>query len=258
MERGLGLAANTADAVIDACARECEQLGYASFWVNHPGHIDGLGLLGGAGRATGSIELGVGVIPLQTREPASIVEGVRDNDLPLDRLLLGVGSPNPRSLTRVREGVAALRVELSCRIIVAALGPKMCRLAGEVSDGVLLNWVTPAHARHSAGIVREGAAAAGREPPKVISYVRLALGAGARERLEEEGGRYARVPYYGANFERMGATPLETAIAATSPDDVERSLGEWAGAVDEVVLRVVPGGDSLEEHLELVRAGAPG
>jgi len=29
------------------------------------------------------------------------------------------------------------------RIYLAALGPRMCELAGEVADGVLLNWIPP-------------------------------------------------------------------------------------------------------------------
>ena len=66
----------------------------------------------------------------KTRGPESIVEGVKAQALPLDRLLLGVGSPNPASLTRVRDGVAALRAGLKTRVVVAALGPKMCHLAG--------------------------------------------------------------------------------------------------------------------------------
>ena len=73
------------------------------------------------------MDLGVGVIPLHTRGPESIVAGARDTRLPLDRLLLGVGSPNPKSLDRVRTGVAALRAQLKTRVVVAALGPKMCR-----------------------------------------------------------------------------------------------------------------------------------
>src|SRR5207245_1937756 len=108
-----------------------------SFWVNHPGATDGLAALALAATETRRIELGIGVIPLHTRGPDSIVQGVRANALPLGRLLLGVGSPNPGALRRVRDGVAALRSELPVRLVVAALGPQMCRLAGEVADLVL-------------------------------------------------------------------------------------------------------------------------
>src|SRR3972149_7153510 len=47
-------------------------------------------------------------------------------------------------------------------IYVAALGPQMCRLAGEVADGVLLNWATPEDAAEAVAEVRAGAAGPGR------------------------------------------------------------------------------------------------
>ena len=104
---GLGFAvfAGTSPEVIRASAKEAERLGYTSFWVNHPGPTDGLVALAHAARETQRIELGIGVIPLHTRGPSSIAEGVKRHALPLDRLLLGVGSPNPEALKRVREGV---------------------------------------------------------------------------------------------------------------------------------------------------------
>src|SRR6059058_791727 len=179
MGQGFALFAGTSPEIIRASAREAEALGYTSFWVNHPGHTDGLAALALAAKETRRIELGIGVIPLHTRGPDSIVQGVRSNALPLGRLLLGVGSPNPSALRRVRDGIAALRSELSTRLVVAALGPQMCRLAGEVADGVLFNWLTPEHARRSAEWVRAGAAAADRRPPKRFAYVRVALGPAA-------------------------------------------------------------------------------
>jgi len=143
------------------------------------------------------------------------------------------------------------------RLVVAALGPKMCRVAGEIADRVLFNWVTPEHARRSAEWVRAGAAAAGRQPPQLIAYVRLALGPAGHDRLAQEGARYAAIPAYAAHFARMRVKPLETAIAARSPGDVPPALRRWEGAVDEVVLRAVTGKDTAAEHLALVRAAKP-
>lgn len=257
MARGFALFAGTTPEIIRASAREAEALGYSSFWVNHPGSVDGLAALAFGARETKSIELGIGVIPLHTRGPEAIVQGVRAAALPLDRLLLGVGSPNPKSLARVRDGVAALRAQLKTRVIVAALGPKMCRLAGEIADGVLFNWLTPEHARVSAGWVREGAAAAGRQTPTVFAYVRLALGAKACEKLAEEGGRYAAIPAYGAHFERMGVKPVDTCIGAQKAGEIPTALGKWQGVVDEVVLRAITGDDTIEENLALLRAARP-
>jgi alkanesulfonate monooxygenase SsuD/methylene tetrahydromethanopterin reductase-like flavin-dependent oxidoreductase (luciferase family) len=257
MRYGFALFAGTAPAVIRATAREAEACGYHSCWVNHPGSTDGLAALALCQSETKRIELGVGVIPLHTRGPESIVAGVRSIGLSLDRLLLGVGSPNPAALRRVREGVATLRAQLPVRLVVAALGPQMCRLAGEVADAVLFNWLTPEHARRSADWVRGGAAAAGRQPPTLFAYVRLALGSPARERLQEEGARYASIPAYAAHFARMGVNPLETAIGAEGPEAVPPALATWEGAVDEVVLRAVTAQDTVEEHVTLVRAARP-
>ena len=255
--RGFALFAGTAPEIIRASAREAESLGYSSFWVNHPGPTDGLVALGLAAKETGRIALGVGVIPLHTRGPESIVQGVRANALPSERLLLGIGSPNPGALGRVRSGIAALRRELPARLVVAALGPGMCRLAGEVADAVLFNWLTPEHARKSAQLVREGAAAARREPPRLFAYVRVALGAEARASLAREADRYAAIPAYASHFTRMGLPPIETAIAAESPDGITRALSRWAGVVEEVVVRAVTGRDTLEETLALLRATTP-
>jgi alkanesulfonate monooxygenase SsuD/methylene tetrahydromethanopterin reductase-like flavin-dependent oxidoreductase (luciferase family) len=257
MAQGFALFAATAPDVIRAAARESEALGYTSFWVNHPGSTDGLAALAQAAAETRQVALGVGVVPLHTRGPESIAKGVRDTKLPLDRLLLGVGSPNPRSLDRVREGVAALRAQLATRIVVAALGPKMCHLAGEVADGVLLNWVTPEYAKRSADLVRAGAAAAGRPAPRIYVYVRLSLGPAGRARTAQEADRYDAIPAYHANFERMGVKPVETAIAVDAPAAVRPALDKWKGAVDEVVLRAVSANDTLDETLALVRAAKP-
>ena len=87
---GLGFAvfAGTTPEIIRASAREAERLGVNSFWVNHPGSTDGLAALAHAARETRRLELGIGVIPLHTRGPESIVQGVTANTLPLDRLHL--------------------------------------------------------------------------------------------------------------------------------------------------------------------------
>jgi alkanesulfonate monooxygenase SsuD/methylene tetrahydromethanopterin reductase-like flavin-dependent oxidoreductase (luciferase family) len=257
MALGFAVFAGTTPEVIRASAREAERLGFASFWVNHPGSTDGLAALAHAARETQRVELGIGVIPLLTRGPASIAEGVQGTGLPLGRLLLGVGSPNPEALKRVRSGIAELRSKVSTRLVVAALGPQMCRLAGEVADGVLFNWLTPEYAQLSAEHVREGAAAARRQPPKLYAYIRVALGPGADERLQQEANRYAGIPAYAANFARMGLKPVETAIAAATPDAVRRGLAQWDGIVDQAIIRSITAKDTVEENLALVRAAAP-
>jgi alkanesulfonate monooxygenase SsuD/methylene tetrahydromethanopterin reductase-like flavin-dependent oxidoreductase (luciferase family) len=258
MRQGFAVFAGLAPEIIQASAREAEGLGYSSFWVNHPGPTDGLASLAWAARETRRIELGIGVIPLHTRGPSSIEPGVRAQRLPLDRLRLGVGSANPGALRRLRDGVAALRAAFPItRLIVGALGPQTCRLAGEIADGVLFNWLTPEHARRSAEWVRGGAVAAGRTPPRLFAYVRVALGAGARDRLAGEAARYAAIPAYAAHFARMKAKPVDTAIAVSSPDALRPALAKWQDAVDEVVLRAITATDTAEDVVALIRAAKP-
>src|SRR3989442_15852164 len=135
MRHGFALHAGTAPEIIRRAARGAEGLGYSSFWVNHPGATDGLVALAVAASETQRIDLGVGVVPLHTRGPDKIVQGVRANALPLDRLLLGVGTATPGALRPVRAGVAELRSQLAVRLVGAALAPQVCPLAGEAPHG---------------------------------------------------------------------------------------------------------------------------
>jgi alkanesulfonate monooxygenase SsuD/methylene tetrahydromethanopterin reductase-like flavin-dependent oxidoreductase (luciferase family) len=255
--RGFALHAGAAPAVIRAAAREAEAVGYDSFWVNYPGPVDGLAALALAAAETVRIALGVGVVPLHTCGPDEIAAAVRGNALPVARLLLGVGSPNPAALARVRDGIGALRARVPARLYVAALGPRMCRLAGEIADGVLLNWLTPEHALRSAEWVRAGAEAAGRPVPRLAAYVRVSLGPGSAARLEEEGRRYAGIPAYADHFARMGVPPAATGVAAPVEAAVPGALARWEGVVDEVVVRALTAGDTVEETLALLRAARP-
>jgi alkanesulfonate monooxygenase SsuD/methylene tetrahydromethanopterin reductase-like flavin-dependent oxidoreductase (luciferase family) len=158
----------------------------------------------------------------------------------------------------VREGIRALRARLLARLYVAALGPRMCRLAGEIADGVLLNWLTPEHALRSAEWVRAGAEAAGRPAPRLAAYVRVAVGPGSVARLEEEGRRYAGIPAYADHFARMGVPPGATAVAAPTEAAVPEALARWERALDDVVVRAITARDTVEETLAVVRAARPG
>ncbi|MCM8749488.1 LLM class flavin-dependent oxidoreductase [Thermomicrobiaceae bacterium CFH 74404] len=256
--RGFGLAATTPATVIRAAAAAAEEHGYRTFWVNDTPDGDGLAALAQAATATERIGLGVGVIPLSRRTPESIVEQVRRLGLPLDRLRLGVGSGSgPGALRRVRQGIRALREALPAELVVAALGPRMCRLAGAEADAVLFNWLTPEHARVSAGWLQEGADQAGRPRPKLYAYVRVAIGPAAIQRLEQEAGRYERIPGYSEHFARMGVSARQTAIAVERPEELPAALQPWDGVLDELVVRAITAADTEEQVLELVRAAAP-
>jgi alkanesulfonate monooxygenase SsuD/methylene tetrahydromethanopterin reductase-like flavin-dependent oxidoreductase (luciferase family) len=62
-------------------------------------------------------------------------------------------------------------------VYLAALGPQMLRLAGEVAEGALLNWATPERIAASRSRIAEGAVRAGRDPGDVpvTMYVRVCI-----------------------------------------------------------------------------------
>src|SRR5439155_13647675 len=103
-------------------------------------------------------------------------------------------------------------------IWLAALGHRMVGLAGEVADGVLLNWCTPERVAAARRLMVASAERSGRDPVKVTVavYVRACLGLEepvAMLDLKQMAGRYAAIPHYHRQFDRMGLGD-EAALAA--------------------------------------------
>lgn len=243
------------EEVIVATASAAEAHGYYSFWLNNPPNTHALAPLGRAAENTATIWLGVGILPLSHYQPAEIVREVKENDLPLNRFYLGIGSgPGTGGVERVAEGFSVIRSQLQSRLVVAALGPRMCRLAGATADAVLLNWLTPQFAQASIGWVREGAQEADRPMPRLMAYVRVALGDEATPRLEREAASYEAIPHYAAHFRRMGVPAMDTTITGLTPEDIQRGLSTWDGVVDEVVVRAVTAQDTVEDIRRLLEA----
>ncbi len=259
---GFGVVAGLPDDLLEAVAKIVADLGYGSFWINDSGRPDADGIAGLAviARAAPTLDLGVGVLPLDRRDPEAIVASVADHDVPLERLRLGVGSGgSARPLALVRDGVSALRVALpGARIFVSALGPRMSRLAGEIADGVLFNWAVPERLAEVSGLVDEGARALGRRRVERWAYVRAAIGEDARPRLADEAARYATNAAYGRAFEAMGV-PFDT-VGVGSEDlvgELRSQLAPYRHVLDGVVVRALPRSWTLEDVIPIARAAAP-
>ncbi|MCH8186311.1 MAG: LLM class flavin-dependent oxidoreductase [Chloroflexi bacterium] len=104
-------------------------------------------------------------------------------------------------------------------VYLGALGPEMCRLAGELADGVCLNWCNPERIAWSRERIAEGAAKSGRASSDVtvMEYIRVCIDDDvdvARRAFAKATMNYAlgaSVPTarerqlgYRAHFERMG------------------------------------------------------
>lgn len=263
---GFGVAATVPDGVLGELAAALENLGYDDAWSNDlgPGSsgdgIAALAAVGGFGAVRSRLRLGLGVAALDRRSPGVLADAIEAHDLAAThQLLLGVGAGFSSSpLELVREGIGELRSLLpeGVRIGTAAMGPRMCRLAGEVADFVLLNWMTPERIRWARQRVEEGAGRAGRHPEavEVAAYVRVAVGSGAAERLAAEANRYASMPHYGRHFEAMGADPASAGVAAEDPGDVIAQLAPYRDVLDSLVVRGLSAEPTLDAHLEIARA----
>lgn len=255
MGRGFGIEAFVPLDIVKIVAAEAEALGYSSFWVNNPPGADGLASLAAAASVTDRIKLGVGVIPLDRHPAPEIVANASRLSLPMDRLLLGVGSGGDRKgLDRVRHGVEHLHAETTARVITSALGPKMTQLAGEVADGVLFNWFTPAFERRSGALVVDAARQAGRHRPLIMSFVRCGLLPQAEQKLEERSARYASIPQYARHFARMGVSARDTCVSGADAATLQAGIAAHEQVLDETIVRAITPDDSASSIVALLRA----
>jgi probable F420-dependent oxidoreductase len=138
------------------------------------------------------------------------------------------------------------------KIVVAALNPRMLRLAGEVADGVLLNYLPATHVAWSVEQVRRGEAAAGQRPGTTTVYAYVHVGvadvAAARAPARRDLFSYAVVDAYARNFERAGFADEVAAVR-------ERfAAGDRDGAVAAVSDRMVDAIDIVGDEGVVRRA----
>jgi len=237
--RGFGVAAGLDAAVARELAARCEELGYSSLWSNdHPG-ANGLDTLAAFAEGSTRLELGVAVQPLDRHEPAEINQRIDQLGLERQRIWLGVGAGfAKRPLHVMRETLPTLRDSVpGVRLVLAAMGPKMCALAGSGFDGAFFNWMTPEFAAGAREHVEAAARDAGREPPPVFGYVRTAVGPDARERLVNEESFYRDLhDGYRNHFARLGEPEGTVGVAAADRDQAQAELGRYE-ALDVIVVR---------------------
>jgi len=258
MSRAFGVAAGLDPGVARPLAARCAELGYGSMWSNdHPG-AKGLATLAEFAAAAPAIELGVAVIALDRTPPEQIAADVEELGIDPGRLWLGVGAGfTKKPLTTMREALPQLRELLpGVKLVLAAMGPKMCELAGGSFDGVFFNWMTPGFAAGAREKVEAGAAAAGRETPRVFGYVRTAVGPDAAERLAKEESFYRDLHKgYRDHFDRLGEPEGTVGIAAPDSTAAQDALAAY-GALDTIVVRGLASA-KVEAMSAVAEAAAP-
>lgn len=231
--------------------------GFSTAWISQALGVDALTALAIAGREVGDIELGTAVIPIPQRHPLTLAgQALTVQAATGNRLTLGIGTgiaamtagmyglPTNRPVQRMREYLHVLRplllgeavdfegetlkasgaVQLppasAPQVLLAALGPAMLRVAGELADGVV-TWMTGPRtlAEHIVPSVQKAAAAAGRPEPRVVAGLAVCVTDDADEVRARFDARFAmagQVPEYRAMLDREGvASPAELLIAGS-------------------------------------------
>jgi alkanesulfonate monooxygenase SsuD/methylene tetrahydromethanopterin reductase-like flavin-dependent oxidoreductase (luciferase family) len=259
-----------------ALAAAGERAGFRTLFLPEVGARDTLATLAALAGDTDRLTLGTGVVPLPSRSPALLAAAAATvQERSGGRLLLGLGTgpSRPGALDRLRSTVealhtafiggeghvdgmtihAGLRLPVAPPIWLAALGPNATRLAGEIADGVLLNWCTPERVALATEQIAEGAARAGRDPHDVTVgvYVRAALAPGSAAAARAAAAEYASYPAYRRQFVAMGIDP-------TDPDAVVAGviLTDAATARDRLNAYRAAGAD-LPVVYPIVRHGPP-
>lgn len=171
-------------------------------------------------------------------EPASYMEEYLDV---LGPLLAGdpVDHRGPR-LTAVSAGPLSISGVQAPRVVVAALGARMLRLAGTVADGTV-TWMTGTRtvADHIVPSITVAAQRAGRLPPRVVVSLPVVVTGdpeAAAANLDREMAMYPHLPSYKAMLDREGVTnPSQIALLGSASQvaaGIERLVS--AGATDLV------------------------
>ena len=243
-------------------ACQAEANGFDVVWVPEGGGRDSLTSLATMAMKTESIKLGTGILPIFARTPANTAMGASGMAaVSGERFILGRGVghaptvesrdgiPFEKPMSRMRETIQIIKgllagEEVNFRgkhfniegasmgpatpkskvpIYIAALGPQMLEMVGELADGVLMNWTAVNDLEKAVGHIKRGADKAGRDIDQIdiAGYVRVAVGGDvseSRDSLRRQVARYASNPFY-RNFFAETGFDKEMSAAATALAD---------------------------------------
>jgi alkanesulfonate monooxygenase SsuD/methylene tetrahydromethanopterin reductase-like flavin-dependent oxidoreductase (luciferase family) len=314
---------------IPELAQLAEAHGFDCAWGGEANNKDPTVMLSAIAAVTRKLKVGSAIYHILGRTPATLaLQAVGLDELSDGRFLLGVGSSNPtiakwhgqvldHPLGRVQEYLEIVRAALAGEklnytgkyfraenfklafkpsgrkvpIYLAAFGPQMTRLAGRITDGVVINMANPAEIRRIADEVHRGAIEAGKDPAQleIICKVRCSIAPDyhtAREALSHALTYYALADYYRVLLGRMGfASEVEAMrsewqsggfhaarklitdemfralpmVAATSADEVVTQIKPYAeaGATRIILPYVAASDDIVGELREFIRYWSP-
>ncbi|WP_113698997.1 LLM class F420-dependent oxidoreductase [Nonomuraea lactucae] len=241
---------------------ELPALGYTDAWSAEVSGVDGFVPLALAAQWAPGVRLGSAIVPVSTRGPGLLaMSAATVADLAPGRFVLGIGSSSPAIVERWNAGtfakpyartrdtlrflrkalagekvseryetfeISGFRLErppqVAPKIVLAALRPRMLRLAAEEADGAITNWLSPDDVRQVRAEVGEGTELIARlfvcvseDADRVRALARRML------------ATYLTVPVYAAFHEWLGR------------GEVLRPMHEaWAAGDRQAALKAIP------------------
>ena len=244
----------TLDDVINM-AKAAEELGLDSVWMANIFSYDAISTLALVGRETSRIQLGTAVTPTYPRHPTAIAQQAMTTSAAANgRFTLGIGLSHQivienmlgmsydKPARHMREYLSVLMplvrgetVSFSGEhynvngvtldspggsptpVVVAALGPVMLKLAGELADGTNTWMVGPnTMESHIVARLHKAAEDAGKPTPRVVGGFPMVLTTNveaAKEKINEQLVIYGQLPSYRAMLDKEGAEgPADIAL----------------------------------------------
>lgn len=284
---------------VELAKRAESEWGYPAIWMAETAGPDSFSLAGAMAVSTSTIEIGTAIVAVYNRTPAVLAMSAATlAQLSNDRFILGLGSSSHaimrdwngvdfrEPLGHVRESVAVIRQALTAdktdfdgkyfrssglrlgakpkkplRIYLAALREKMCELAGEAGEGLIINFQPASAMPQILAAYRRGAARAGRDGTKdeVVCRFQVCVTndrAKARGLVRMAFGGYLSAPVYNAFLAWCG---FEREARAIAEGFAKKDRAAVATAItDEIVDRIAIIGtaDECREQIAgFVRAG---
>ena len=275
-----------------------ERCGWGGVWLAETTGLDALAGAGAVAARLASGRVGTAIVPMQTRGPMLLAMAAASiAPLAPGGFVLGLGTSTPlivedwhatpwgaSPLALARECVALTRRFLQGErvttesgrwryrraqlarpppqrtppIYLAALNDKMLELAGEIADGVVLNFVTVADVYHARERVAAGAARAGRslDDFELVVFFRATVTADyqlVRARYQRELLTYIMAPVYERMFSRespqQGSASGHPAPGKGWRDACREVQALWRARERQQALDAVPDGLIRERTL---------
>jgi 5,10-methylenetetrahydromethanopterin reductase len=293
---GSGLLANPALGALNADLASAEDDNFASYWLAQTGGVDALTVFAARGATGSDMKLGTAVIPTWTTHPQVLAGQAMTTQAAIDgRLVLGLGLAHEPSVTGrwkmkwerpVRqmmdfldvlqplisdgivdhdghfwsyEGAMPLLDTPTPKVMIAALGEQMLKLAGARTDGTILWCVGPKTiANHIAPVINAAADKAGRDKPSIVCSIPVWVTdepKPARDFLGQILSIYAELPSYRRMLDIEGLHGLgELSLVGTEAEVTER-IAEIAvsGATDFTAVPMGGNPDEIERTREILR-----